>query len=71
MKKSKTECEHWSIQEWQHHRMHRNPVYVNCSDIELYEIYEADYEDIESGSCYVLVAHFCDGSTKKSPVYQR
>ncbi len=70
-KKSKTECEQWDIQQWLHHRMRYNPAYVDCSDIELYEIYEADYEEIEKGSCYVLVAHFCDGTVKKSPVYQR
>ena len=65
-----TECSKWDIQKWQMHRKSVCEEYFDFTEYS-FDLYEIDMSEISPGECYIIVAHFSDGSIKYSSVRQR
>lgn len=72
-KKSYNECKDWSVEQWEHHRRHVGDWQLDFSASEHSpQRYSIPVEDeIDDGDCYVVVAHFANGKTARSRVFQK
>ena len=67
-----SECKDWSIDEWQTRRTSIDEKILYCSESITTLKYDIPVEDkINKGECYVVVAHFANGSTDISEVFQK
>ena len=71
--KSYDECKDWSIAHWEHNRRHFGDKYIDFSTDSKAQIYKIPMDEIydEDWNCYVVIAHFADGTTAMSEVMQR
>ena len=71
-KRPLSECRNWTYEKWNHrHKTLRNDKYLEFSPSDrTYKSYTIDLTEIPYGYCYVVVAHFADGSVKMSDVRQ-
>ena len=67
-KKSYSECRNWSVEKWEHHRRHIGDAKLDFSTSNVPQKYNIPLTQIENGDCYVVVAHFANGTTAKSRV---
>ena len=70
-KHSLSECEDWSVNEWEHNHKHIGDKYMDFSSNPTARKYTIPVSEIESGDSYVVIAHFADGSSAMSEVMQR
>ncbi|MBO4404235.1 MAG: hypothetical protein J5780_02760 [Treponema sp.] len=65
-------CRNWDISEWNHKKRHINDCCMNFdSGSRTPKMYYEDTSDIEAGDCYVIAAHFADGTCRMSSVRQK
>ncbi len=70
-KKTLSECRNWTYEKWNHRHKVINDKYFNFSSSDRkIKSYNIDLTEIPYGYCYVVVAHFADGSVKMSDVRQ-
>ena len=64
------ECKDWSAEEWEHHRRHVGDKFMSFTTGSLPKTYTIPMDIIEDDgwNCYVVIAHFADGTTAKSEV---
>ncbi len=65
------ECKDWDIKKWDRRRKQIGKEYFDFKNSVTTDIYESPLDQIEPGECYIMVAHFSDGSIKYSSVRQR
>ncbi|MBR4180186.1 MAG: hypothetical protein IKR45_05720 [Treponema sp.] len=65
------ECKDWDIQKWDRRRKQIGKEYFDFSGSVSTDIYEIPLDQISPGECYIMVAHFSDGSIKYSSVRQK
>ena len=71
-KRDYTECVAWNEKQWEHNRRHINDTQLNFSpDNRSPQFYNVDTSSIDSGDCYVVIAHFANGTTAMSEVMQK
>ena len=71
-KKPYAECKDWDIETWEHHRKHIGDYQFNFSDDDHYpQKYKIPLDEIGDDECYVVVAHFANGDTVRSKVFQK
>lgn len=70
-KHSLSECEDWSVAEWEHNHKHTGDKYMDFTSNTTAQKYTIPVSEIESGDSYVVIAHFADGSSAMSEVMQR
>ena len=66
-----SECKDWDIKQWDRRRRQIGKEYFAFNSSGSSDIYESPLDQIEPGECYIIVAHFSDGSIKYSSVRQR
>ncbi len=70
-KKTYSECRNWTYEKWNHRHVTINDKYFNFSSSDRKtKSYNIDLTEIPYGYCYVVVAHFADGSVRMSEVRQ-
>jgi hypothetical protein len=66
------ECKTWSRQKWQRNRRHIGEKVIQFdADNHAAKRYNIPINEIDSGDCYCVIAHFADGSTAMSEVMQK
>lgn len=71
-KKSYEECKDWDIETWEHHRKHIGDYQFNFSSTNYNaQRYRIPVGEIHDDECYVVVAHFANGETARSKVFQK
>lgn len=66
-----SECKDWDIKQWDRRRRQIGKEYFAFNSSGSSDIYESPLDQIEPGECYIIVAHFSDGSIKYSSVRQK
>ena len=69
-KHSYEECKSWDINKWDRRRKQIGKEYFDFGSTTS-DIYESPLDQIAPGECYIMVAHFSDGSVKYSSVRQK
>lgn len=65
------ECKNWSTEEWERYKKYIGDTYMDFSETEHgAQRYSIPVNEINSGECYVVIAHFSDNHTEMSPVFQ-
>ena len=62
------ECKNWDEEKWEHHRRQIGECKIVVSENTAFQKYDIPIEEIDDGDCYVVIAHFADGSTDMSDV---
>lgn len=71
-KKPYDECKDWDAEKWEHHRRHIGDCQMDFTPSEHSpQKYTIPTDDMDSGDCYVVVAHFADGTCAISDVMQK
>ena len=71
-KKTYEECKNWDAKKWEHHRKHIGDYQMDFdSNDHSPQKYKIPVSEIDSGDCYIVIAHFADGSTAMSQVFQK
>ena len=65
------ECKNWDIKKWDRRRKIIGKEYFDFKNSNTTDIYESPFDQIVPGECYIMVAHFSDGSVKYSSVRQK
>ncbi len=69
--KSYDECKNWSVGEWEYFNKDIGNKYLDFTTNHNPQRYLIPVSEIDPGECYVVIAHFADGSTAMSEVMQR
>ncbi len=65
-------CKNWTEYEWEFHKKSVGDTFLSFSSSNRNpQKYTIPVDEIESGECYCVIAHFSDGSTVMSDVMQR
>ena len=64
-------CETWTVDEWEHNHKHIGNQYMDFTGNSTAQKYRIPVSDMDSGDCYVVIAHFADGSSAMSEVMVR
>ncbi len=65
-------CKNWTEYEWEFHKKSVGDTFLSFSSSNSNpQKYTIPVDEIESGECYCVIAHFSDGSTVMSDVMQR
>ena len=68
-KKPYSECKNWSAEKWEYLHKHIGEKYLDFSSTEhTARRYNIPVNQIDSGDCYVVIAHFSDNHTEMSEV---
>ena len=68
-KKPYSECKNWSAEKWEYLHKHIGEKYLDFSSSEhTARRYNIPVNQIDSGDCYVVIAHFSDNHTEMSEV---
>ena len=71
-KHSFEECSKWkSVNKWEHNHRHIGDKYLVFSTDPERQRYRIPVEEMDSGDCYVVIAHFADGTSAISEVMQK
>ena len=70
-KHSLSSCETWTVDEWEHNHKHIGNQYMDFTGNSTAQKYRIPVSDMDSGDCYVVIAHFADGSSAMSEVMVR
>lgn len=71
-KRPYSECKDWDEEKWEHHRRHIGDYQMDFSETDHSpQKYTIPVGEMDSGDCYVVIAHFADGSTAMSEVMQK
>ena len=62
------ECQDWSVDEWEHNHKHFGDKLMDFSTNPTARKYTIPVDSIDTGDCYVVIAHFADGTTVMSDV---
>ena len=65
------DCENWSVAEWEHKHKHTGDKYMDFTSNTTAQKYTIPVSKIEKGDCYVVIAHFADGTTAMSEVMRK
>ena len=68
-----SECKDWTVEEWEHHHSHFGDKYIDFDGDLRAQKYDIPMNIIknEGWNCYVVIAHFADGTTAMSEVMQK
>ncbi len=70
-KHSLSSCETWTVDEWEHNHKHIGNQYMDFTGNSTAQKYRIPVSEMDSGDCYVVIAHFADGSSAMSEVMVR
>ncbi len=70
-KRSLSECQDWTVDEWEHNHKHIGDKYMDFSTNPTAKKYSIPVGLMDSGDCYVVIAHFADGTCTMSSVMQK
>ena len=70
-----SECQNWSVDRWEHNHKHFGDKYMTFPTenpiAKKYTIPDACMNSMDTGDCYVVIAHFADGTSAISEVMQK
>ena len=67
-----SECSQWTPEKWEFNRRHFGEKQLNFSSSDkIAKRYAIPVDEIASGECYCVIAHFADGTSTQSQVWQK
>ena len=66
-----SECKNWTVEQWEHNHKHFGDKYMEFTANPTAKKYTIPIDSIDTGDCYVVIAHFADGSYDISEVMQK
>ncbi len=63
-------CKNWDVKEWEFYKKSIGETYIDFTINNAQQKYEIPISEITSGQCYVVIAHFANGKTEMSDVFQ-
>ena len=65
-----SECQDWSVERWEHNHKHIGDKYLSFPTITAQK-YTIPVDQMDDGDCYVVIAHFADGTSAIGEVMQK
>ena len=66
-----SECQNWTVEQWEHNHKHFGDKYMEFTANPTAKKYTIPVDSIDTEDCYVVIAHFADGSYDISEVMQK
>ena len=67
-----SECQNWTVEQWEHNHKHIGDKYMTFpTENPTAKKYTIPVDSMDTGDCYVVIAHFADGTTAMSEVMQK
>ena len=67
-----SECQNWTVEQWEHNHKHIGDKYMTFpTENPTARKYTIPVGSMDTGDCYVVIAHFADGTSAMSEVMQK
>lgn len=67
-----SECQNWSVERWEHNHKHIGDKQISfTAENTTAKKYTIPVDQMDDGDCYVVIAHFADGTSAISEVMQK
>ena len=64
-------CKDWTVEQWEFCHDTIGDKYLNLNNTQTQKKYIVPVNEITSGQCYVVIAHFANGNVEMSDVMQK